>query len=149
MILILMGAVVMMACLGIQAVTVGLVIHHYHKAAKRPYDGHPYLEAYKEIGYVMVLLLFSVMFQMAGWALLFQLLRQFEDFETALYFSGVTFTSLGYGDLTLPKRVRILSAMEAADGLLMFGIISAVFMSAMQNSLQRLRGSLAPPSAQD
>jgi hypothetical protein len=149
MVLILMGLVVMMACLGIQAVTVGLVIHHYNKAAKRPYTGRPYVEAYKEIGYVMVLLLFSIMFQMAGWALLFQLLRQFEDFETALYFSGITFTSLGYGDITLPRRVRILSAMEAADGLLMFGIISAVFMSAMQNSLQRLRGSLAKPAAQD
>ena len=147
MILIMLGIIVMMACLGIQAVTVGLVIFHYRKAASRPYSGRPYVEAYKEIGYVMVLLLFSVMFQMAGWALLFLLLGQFEDFETALYFSGVTFTSLGYGDITLPERVRILSAMEAADGLLMFGIISAVFMSAMQNSLQRLRGSLEKPPA--
>jgi hypothetical protein len=97
----------------------------------------------------MVLLLFSIMFQMSGWSLLFLMLGQFDDFETALYFSGITFTSLGYGDITLPKRVRILSAMEAADGLLMFGIISAVFMSAMQNSLRRLRATLEKPSAQD
>jgi hypothetical protein len=149
MILILLGIIVMMACLGIQAVTVGLVIRHYHKGAKRPYVGRPYLEAYQEIGYVMVLLLFSILFQMSGWSLLFLMLGQFDDFETALYFSGITFTSLGYGDITLPKRVRILSAMEAADGLLMFGIISAVFMSAMQNSLRRLRTTLEKPSAQD
>ena len=108
MILILLGIVVMMACLGIQVVTVGMVIRRYARGAKRAYDGHPYVEAYKELSWVMVALLFSGMLQMAGWATLFMLLGQFEDFETSLYFSGITFTSLGYGDLTLPKRVRIL-----------------------------------------
>jgi hypothetical protein len=86
-----------------------------------------------------VLLLFAGMFQMAIWAMLFRMLGQFEDFETSLYFSGVTFTSLGYGDLTLPKRLRILSAMEAADGLMMFGVISAVFMNALQHAVGRVR----------
>ena len=145
MILILLGIVVMFACLAIQGVTVGWVIRQYARTAKRPYTGHPFVEAYKELAFVMVLLLFSGMFQMAGWATLFLLLGQFEDFETALYFSGITFTSLGYGDITLPKRVRILSAMEAADGLMMFGIISAVFMGALQNSVKRVRAALEKP----
>ena len=149
MILILLGIIVMMACLGIQIVTVAMVIRQYGRSAKRAYSGKPYLEAYKELSHVMVLLLFSGMFQMAGWAILFRLLGQFEDFETALYFSGITFTSLGYGDITLPKRVRILSAMEAADGLMMFGIISAVFMGTLQNSVARVRAALANRSAQD
>jgi len=149
MILIMLGIIVMMACLGIQIVTVALVIRHYSQAAKRPYSGKPYLEAYKELSYVMVLLLISVMLQMSGWATLFLMLGQFDDFETAIYFSGVTFTSLGYGDITLPERVRILSAMEAADGLLMFGIISAVFMGALQNSVARVRASLDKPAAKD
>jgi hypothetical protein len=103
---------------------VGVVIHHYAQAAKRP-GGAPYAEAYGQLVRIMVLLLFAGMLQMGVWALLYRMLGQFEDYETALYFSGVTFTSLGYGDLTLPKRVRILSAMEAADGLMMFGVISA------------------------
>jgi hypothetical protein len=149
MILIMLGIIVMMACLAIQIFTVALVIRHYSGTAKRPYSGKPYLEAYRELSYVMVLLLISIMLQMSGWATLFILLGQFPDFETSLYFSGITFTSLGYGDLTLPKRVRILSAMEAADGLLMFGIISAVFMGALQNSVARVRASLEKASAQD
>jgi hypothetical protein len=84
-------------------------------------------------------LLLAGLLQMTGWAIMYRMLDQFGDFESALYYSGVTFTSLGYGDLTLPKRLRILAAMEAADGLMMFGVISAVFMHALQHSIQRVR----------
>ena len=59
-----------------------------------------------------------------------------------MYFSGVTFTSLGYGDITLPPRIRLLSALEASDGLMMFGITSAVFVGALQHSVRRLRKAI-------
>lgn len=149
MILILLGIIVMMACLGIQVVTVALVIRRYARGSRHSYQGNPYVEAYKELSWVMVALLLSGMLQMAGWACLYRLLGQFDDFETALYFSGVTFTSLGYGDITLPKRVRILSPMEAADGLMMFGIISAVFMGALQNSVKRVQAALDNPAGKN
>ena len=139
MIIILLGIVVMILCLAVQGVSVGVVIYYYARASKQPLGERPYIEAYGQLVRIMVLLLIAGMLQMAGWALLYRLLGQFEDFETALYFSGVTFTSLGYGDLTLPRRLRILSAMEAADGLMMFGVISAVFMHALQHALGRVR----------
>ena len=139
MIIIALGIVVMILCLAVQGVSVGFVIYYYARAARRPLGARPYVEAYDTLVRIMVLLLFAGMLQMASWALLYRMLGQFEDFETALYFSGVTFTSLGYGDLTLPKRLRILSAMEAADGLMMFGVISAVFMHALTHSIGRVR----------
>jgi hypothetical protein len=140
--LILLGIVVMIACLAIQVLAVLHVIRYYARAAKQPLGPRPLREAFWQITRVMLLLLVAIMLQMAGWAVLFRLLGQFEDFETALYFSGITFTSLGYGDITLPKRLRILSAMEAADGLMMFGVISAVFMYAVQHSIGRVRTEL-------
>ena len=139
MIIILLGITVMILCLGVQGVSVGAVIYYYARASRRPLGSRPYAEAYDTLVRIMVLLLFAGMLQMALWAFLYRTLGQFEDFETALYFSGVTFTSLGYGDLTLPKRLRILSAMEAADGLMMFGVISAVFMHALTHSIGRVR----------
>jgi len=139
MLIILVGIVVMILCLGVQGISVGMVIYYYARVARNPLGARPYVEAYGTLVRIMVLLLFAGMLQMAIWACLYRMLGQFEDYETALYFSGVTFTSLGYGDLTLPKRLRILSAMEAADGLMMFGVISAVFMHALQHSIGRVR----------
>jgi len=133
------GALVMVACLAVQVVAVALVARHFALAEKQPLGERPILELYRQLTAVMVGLLFAGVVQMAAWALLYQMDGRFPDFETALYFSGVTFTSLGYGDLTLQGRARLLSAMEAADGLMMFGVTSAVFMTALQNSLARLR----------
>ena len=141
MLIILLGIGVMVLCLAVQGVSVGAVIYYYVREAGQPLGARPYVEAYGTLVRIMVLLLFAGMLQMAAWAVLYRMLGQFEDFETALYFSGVTFTSLGYGDLTLPKRLRILSAMEAADGLMMFGVISAVFMHALTHSIARVRES--------
>ena len=139
MLYILLGSIVMIGCLAVQVASVGAVIYYYARAAKQPLGERPYVEAYATLVRIMVLLLFAGMLQMAAWAFLYRMLGQFEDFEEALYFSGVTFTSLGYGDLTLPRRLRILSAMEAADGLMMFGVISAVFMHALTHSIGRVR----------
>ena len=139
MVIILLGICVMILCLAVQGFSVGVVIYYYARAAKKSLGSRPYMEVYGQLVRIMVLLLFAGMLQMGFWAFLYRALGQFEDYETALYFSGVTFTSLGYGDLTLPKRMRILSAMEAADGLMMFGVISAVFMHALQHSVGRVR----------
>ena len=133
------GMAMMIACLAVQIAAVVQVIRYYVAAARQPLGERPLLSAFRQLVYIMLLLLVAGILQMAGWAALYQILGQFPDFETALYFSGVTFTSLGYGDLTLPKRLRILSAMEAADGLMMFGVISAVFMHALTHSIGRVR----------
>src|SRR5688572_22771571 len=107
----------MVACLAVQVVAVALVVRFYANADSRPLGTRPIIELYRQLTAVMVGLLFAGVVQMAAWAALYQLQGRFPDFETALYFSGVTFTSLGYGDLTLTGRARLLSAMEAADGL--------------------------------
>lgn len=72
------------------------------------------------------------------WALLYRALGAFEDFETAMYFSGVTFTSLGYGDVVLDGRIRLLGPLQAANGLMMFGITTALFFSAIQHATGKL-----------
>ena len=51
------------------------------------------------------------------------------DFEEALYFSTVTYTSIGYGDVVLVKTWRILGAIEGATGLMMIGWSTAFLVS--------------------
>jgi hypothetical protein len=86
----------------------------------------------------MIVLMLGNIFQVAFWAVLYRVLGAFEDFETAMYFSGVTFTSLGYGDVVLDGRIRLLAPLQAANGLMMFGITTALFFSAIQQAMGKL-----------
>lgn len=53
------------------------------------------------------------------------------DWNSAVYFSLVTFTSLGYGDITLGPELRIFAAFGAVTGLLAFGLNTAFMVSSM------------------
>lgn len=63
--------------------------------------------------------------QLYFWALAFWFADAITEFPTAIYFSLVTYTSLGYGDVVLEENFRIFGAMESITGLLMFGITTA------------------------
>ncbi len=49
--------------------------------------------------------------------------------QTALYFSAVTYTTTGYGDLVLPPEWRLVGAVEALTGILMCGWSTAFFLT--------------------
>ena len=57
------------------------------------------------------------------------------DAQTAFYFSMVTFTSLGYGDIVLTGPMRALSAVQAANGLIIFGWTTALIFYYIQKIL--------------
>lgn len=59
------------------------------------------------------------------WALCFMALDVFDALEPALYFSVVSFTTLGFGDVLLPEPWRLLAGLCAANGLLIFGVSTA------------------------
>jgi hypothetical protein len=71
------------------------------------------------------------------WAGFFQLLGCFESLEESLYFSMVSFTTLGFGDVTLPSEWRILSGMIAANGLVLFGLNTAFLIEVLHRTLVR------------
>lgn len=66
------------------------------------------------------------------WAFAYWGLGVFVTFETSLYFSLVSFTTLGFGDIILPPEWRILSGMTAANGFLVIGMMSAVVLETLR-----------------
>ncbi|HEX6660254.1 MAG TPA: potassium channel family protein [Sphingomicrobium sp.] len=60
---------------------------------------------------------------------LYMELGAFRDFEEALYFSTVTYASIGYGDLLMARQWRILGAIEGAAGIFMIGWSTAYVVS--------------------
>ena len=70
------------------------------------------------------------------WALLYVGLGTFDVMERALYFSTVTFTTLGYGDITLLPRWQLLSSFEAANGIILLGVSTAFVFAVIQRMYQ-------------
>jgi hypothetical protein len=59
------------------------------------------------------------------WALAYRLTGELKDIEEAIYFSAITFATIGYGDVTLSGKWRIASALEGVNGILLFGWTTA------------------------
>lgn len=57
------------------------------------------------------------------------ILNAFSDFEQSLYFSTITFVSLGSGDVVMPRAWRIVGAIEAVNGVILLGWSSAFFIT--------------------
>jgi Ion channel len=64
------------------------------------------------------------------WATAFLALGAIASFEPALYFSTVTFSTLGYGDVTLSPQWRLFGALEAVNGFLLIGWSTAYLVAA-------------------
>jgi hypothetical protein len=88
----------------------------------------------------LVILVAGVSFWLLGvitaavwiWAAAYLVVGAFATLEEAVYFSIVMFTTLGLGDVILPHEWRILAGMEAANGFLNFGLLSALFIEALR-----------------
>ncbi len=63
------------------------------------------------------------------WGSFYLCQRCLPDAESAFYFSGVTYTSSGYGDLVLAKQWRMLGPVEVLTGLLMSGLSAGLFFA--------------------
>lgn len=66
------------------------------------------------------------------WAIALSWLDVFTTFEESVYFGFVAFTTLGFGDILLPLEWRLLGGMAAANGLLNFGLLTAVIVETLR-----------------
>ena len=73
-----------------------------------------------------------------GWATLFLYLGEFAELNRALYFSVVTSTTLGYGDIELSERWQLLGTFEAMGGLILFGASTAFLLALMRGLFEEI-----------
>jgi hypothetical protein len=85
----------------------------------------------KVSGVVLMMFLASLL-EVLVWAVTFLVLNAIEGFEPALYFSMVTFTTLGYGEIVLDEQWRLLASFAAANGIIMFGWTTALVLAVVQ-----------------
>ena len=105
--------------------------------------GHSVPGFWKSVAVMMIVTLITAvahLIQIALWALVYLLCGEMATFETAFYFSAQNYTALGYGDVVLSQRWRLLGPLEAINGLLLFGLSTAVMFAVLSRLItNRLR----------
>jgi hypothetical protein len=81
------------------------------------------------VALIILFALLAHLVEIALWALVFVRCGEFQDFATAYYHSAVNYTTLGYGDLLMSPKWRLLGPLEAANGILMFGVSTAMIFT--------------------
>ena len=86
-----------------------------------------------------IFLLFIHLVQAVLWALVYLYhpgITEFETFEESLYFSLVTFSTLGYGEITIGSTNRILAGLEAINGITLIGWSTALMFAGFQELIK-------------
>ena len=133
---ILIGLATMAVCLMLQSVLIVLALRYYAK--RENFDAAPSpWQVFLLLNAVMSLLVIGNLAQLFVWALLFLLLGEFASLDVAVYHSAVNFASLGYGDIVMSERHRLLGALEAINGVLMIGVSTAALMATLQDAYRQ------------
>ena len=133
----LLGLPTMVLCLMLQTVFLVVVINYFYNHSDI-LENVSLWSSLVVINGVMLLLVIGNLGQIAIWALMFQALGEFDQFGTAFYHSAVNFGSLGYGDIVMSDKHKLLGALEAINGVLMIGVSTAVLMTVFQSVTRKL-----------
>lgn len=101
-------------------------------------DRYPSITKAIYVSSIVILMFLGSIFVSVLWAWAYVIIGALSNFDDALYFSIVTYTTLGYGDITLGNNWRLLGAFEASIGIIMFGWSTAVVMYAVQKIYSKL-----------
>jgi len=88
------------------------------------------------VAQAMSFALVAHLIEIVVWAVLFVRCGEFSELGTAYYHSAVNYTTLGYGDVIMSPAWRLLGPLEAANGMLMFGVTTAMIFAVIQRLIQ-------------
>jgi hypothetical protein len=129
----LVSSLLMVVCVAIHAAGLAWAIRWLRRSPIPPARFWPSLRLFATIAVWMVLL---HLLEISAWAALFTVGRALPDLMTAFYFSAVTYTTTGYGDIVLPPQWRFGSAVEALTGILMCGWSTGFFFAIVNRLYQ-------------
>ena len=105
--------------------------------------GYTLLSYWKNVAVMMIVLLITGaahLIQIALWAVVLLMVGEISTFDTAFYCSAQNYTALGYGDILLSEKWRLLGPLESINGLVLFGLSTAAMFAVLSRLITtRLR----------
>lgn len=130
------GAVVILCTIMIHALPLTATVNFVRREKKLGRVGTGF---WIDIGIVARAILYALaahLTEIALWAVLYVVCGEFRDFGTAYYHSAVNYTSLGYGDLIMSPSWKLLGPLETANGMLLFGVSTAMIFAVIQRLVE-------------
>lgn len=123
------GTGLIIACVVIHAVCLELLLRRL-KFVGRKWDRRLPTYGHIIIMIIVVLGLFGAHTIEAWiWAIFYWVTGDVSNFADGIYFSTVTYTTLGYGDITLSPDWQITSSLQAVSGIILFGWSTAFLVN--------------------
>lgn len=132
----LIGLPSMLLCLTLQAAVTFWSIRFYMRRSGRTARGAGLFAQIRPLLLVLIVMTLANFVQIVIWGLLFIWLGEFSVVYEAIYHSAVNFTSLGYGDVVMSARWKLMGPLEAVNGILMLGMTSAGLVAIMQHMIK-------------
>lgn len=136
----LIGLPTMLLCLVLQVAFTFWCVRYYIGQAGREASGAGPFVQIRSLLVVMIVMMLGNFIQITIWGVLFMALGEFSELYEAVYHSAVNFSSLGYGDVVMSKRWKLLGPLEAANGVLMFALTGAALMAILQQLVKAQAG---------
>lgn len=92
------------------------------------------------IGFAFAAISFSHIAQVSIWAFSISIFGALPDFAESIYFALVTYTTLGYGDITMNPDFRLFGSVAAITGVLNFGLSTAFLVGLITRLFQEHYG---------
>jgi hypothetical protein len=132
----MIGLPFMLLCLALQAAVTFWSIRFFVRQSKRTEAHAGPLVQLGPLLLVMIATTLANFVQIVIWGVLFIFLGEFGAAYDAIYHSAVNFTSLGYGDVVMSARWKLMGPLEAVNGILMLGMTSAALVAIMQHLIK-------------
>lgn len=116
--------------LNIQVLIVAWLVERLPRLAQWAARGRSLWRSVGVLDLILLHVLVAAMAQIAAWALIFTMVGEFSDYRLAFYHSAVNFTTLGYGDVVMSPKWRLLGPLEALNGVVVLGLSGATLVTA-------------------
>jgi hypothetical protein len=135
------GVLTTLATIMVHAVALAAIAHYVRREQQLGRVGVGYWKDVAIVASVTLLALLAHLVEMTIWALVLEACGEFTRLAAAFYHSAMNYTSLGYGDVVMSDAWKLLGPLEAANGLLMFGVSTAIIFAVIQRLFEARLGA--------
>jgi hypothetical protein len=123
------GVITFVCTIFVHVLPLGATVTIFRREKRLGEVGASFWGDFATVGLIILISLVAHLIEIALWAAVFMVCGEFHEFGTAYYHSAVNYTTLGYGDLIMSPKWRLLGPLEAANGIMMFGVSTAMIFT--------------------